>query len=134
MGRRHQKITGFHTTLMQNTSFDFAGGENILINSISLKGKILNYVIKIELFKQYVDIIFDIVSIEGEITHKEIIEILFSDIYKIYKTKVATKRIPFLILNLLVEEGLLYTDNGEDYILKSCDENINQWKKGFFSF
>lgn len=126
MGRSHQKLIGFHKNIIENTSISRINN-NIMINSIDTKMKPINYIIPKELFEEYTNSIIEIMIISGEIHLNDAIEMLFSKIYKIYKTKVATIRIPLLILNVLVREGICYSDDCEDYLLKVDEIEFENW-------
>ena len=132
MGRRRKKLTGFHSTILQKTSFD-KNENNFLLKTIDTKEKTINYIVPEHLLKFYIEKIMEYIIITGEITHKEAIEVLFKDIFSVYKTKVATVRISLLILNMMVKEELLYSDNNEDYKLVRSPEVLKQWLCDFFN-
>jgi len=132
MGREHKKVTGFYPIIIKKTFFD-NNGNNFLLRTIDTKEKVINYIIPEELLNPYVKKICEYVIITGEITHKEANELLFKDIFPVYKTKVATVRIPLLILNTMVKEGLLYSDNNEDYKLIKNQEVLKQWFDNSFN-
>ena len=132
MGRSRKKLTDFYQTIVQRTSFE-KNENNFLLTTIDRKGKIINYIIPENLLKIYVEKIMEYVIITGEITHEEATEVLFKDIYAVYKTKVATVRISLLILNMMVKEELLYSDNNEDYKLIKSPESLKEWICNFFN-
>lgn len=131
MGRRHIKLTGFYPTIMQKTSCERLE-TNFLLNTVDTKSKTINYVIPNQLMAAYTEKIIDYIVITGEITHDETIELLFDDIFPVYKKKVATVRIPLLILNMLVINGILYSDNNEDYKLVKSQVEVREWFNDFF--
>lgn len=131
MGRRHIKLTGFYPTIMQKTSCERLE-TNFLLNTVDTKSKTINYVIPNQLMAAYTEKIIDYIVITGEITHDETIELLFDDIFPVYKKKVATVRIPLLILNMLVINGILYSDNNEDYKLVKSQVEVREWFDDFF--
>lgn len=132
MGRRHIKLTGFYPTIMQKTSCERLE-TNFLLNTVDTKSKTINYVIPNQLMAAYTEKIIDYIVITGEITHDETIELLFDDIFPVYKKKVATVRIPLLILNMLVINGILYSDNNEDYKLVKSQVEVREWFDDFLS-
>jgi hypothetical protein len=132
MGRSRKKLTDFYQTIVQRTSFE-KNENNFLLTTIDRKGKTINYIIPENLLKIYVEKIMEYVIITGEITHEEAIEVLFKDIYAVYKTKVATVRISLLILNMMVKEELLYSDNNEDYKLIKSPESLKEWFCNLFN-
>lgn len=132
MGRSRKKLTDFYQTIIQRTSFE-KNENNFLLTTIDRKGKIINYIIPENLLKIYVEKIMEYVIITGEITHEEATEVLFKDIYAVYKTKVATVRISLLILNMMVKEELLYSDNNEDYKLIKSPESLKEWICNLFN-
>lgn len=132
MGRSRKKLTDFYQTIIQRTSFE-KNENNFLLTTIDRKGKTINYIIPENLLKIYVEKIMEYVIITGEITHEEATEVLFKDIYAVYKTKVATVRISLLILNMMVKEELLYSDNNEDYKLIKSPESLKEWICNLFN-
>jgi len=132
MGRSRKKLTDFYQTIIQRTSFK-KNENNFLLTTIDRKGKTINYIIPENLLKIYVEKIMEYVIITGEITHEEATEVLFKDIYAVYKTKVATVRISLLILNMMVKEELLYSDNNEDYKLIKSPESLKEWICNLFN-
>lgn len=132
MGRSRKKLTDFYQTIIQRTSFE-KNEKNFLLTTIDRKGKTINYIIPENLLKIYVEKIMEYVIITGEITHEEATEVLFKDIYAVYKTKVATVRISLLILNMMVKEELLYSDNNEDYKLIKSPESLKEWICNLFN-
>lgn len=132
MGRSRKKLTDFYQTIIQRTSFE-KNENNFLLTTIDRKGKTINYIIPENLLKIYVEKIMEYVIITGEITHEEATEVLFKDIYAVYKTKVATVRISLLILNMMVKEELLYSDNNEDYKLIKSPEFLKEWICNLFN-
>ncbi|MFW6007626.1 MAG: hypothetical protein ACOCP8_00050 [archaeon] len=117
MGRTHIKRTDFYNIVIKKTDF-FISGENIIIRSYDFKDKPINYSLKINFYNELCNRILDAAYIEGMIELKVAVELLYSVIFQTYKSKVATKRIPQLILNVCVLKGIMYTESGEDYILK----------------
>lgn len=132
MGRNRKKLTDFYQTIIQRTSFE-KNENNFLLTTIDRKGMTINYIIPENLLKIYVEKIMEYVIITGEITHEEATEVLFKDIYTVYKTKVATVRISLLILNMMVKEELLYSDNNEDYKLIKSPESLKEWICSLFN-
>jgi len=132
MGRSRKKLTDFYQTIIQRTSFE-KNENNFLLTTIDRKGMTINYIIPENLLKIYVEKIMEYVIITGEITHEEATEVLFKDIYTVYKTKVATVRISLLILNMMVKEKLLYSDNNEDYKLIKSPESLKEWICSLFN-
>lgn len=132
MGRSRKKLTDFYQTIIQRTSFE-KNENNFLLTTIDRKGKTINYIIPENLLKIYVEKIMEYVIITGEITHEEATEVLFKDIYAVYKTKVATVRISLLILNMMVKEEFLYSDNNEDYKLIKSPESLKEWICNLFN-
>jgi hypothetical protein len=132
MGRSRKKLTGFHQTILQKTSFE-KSETNFLLKTVDTKGKVINYIVPEYLLKSYIEKIMEYAIITGEITHREAIEVLFKDIFSVYKTKVATVRVTLLILNMMVKEELLYSDNNEDYKLIKNPEVLKQWFCDFFN-
>jgi len=132
MGRSRKKLTDFYQTIIQRTSFE-KNENNFLLTTIDRKGMTINYIIPENLLKIYVEKIMEYVIITGEITHEEATEVLFKDIYAVYKTKVATVRISLLILNMMVKEELLYSDNNEDYKLIKSPESLKEWIYNLFN-
>lgn len=132
MGRSRKKLTDFYQTIIQRTSFE-KNENNFLLTTIDRKGMTINYIIPENLLKIYVEKIMEYVIITGEITHEEATEVLFKDIYTVYKTKVATVRISLLILNMMVKEKLLYSDNNEDYKLIKSPESLKEWICNLFN-
>lgn len=132
MGRSRKKLTDFYQTIIQRTSFE-KNENNFLLTTIDRKGKTINYIIPENLLKIYVEKIMEYVIITGEITHEEATEVLFKDIYAVYKTKVATVRISLLILNMMVKEELLYSDNNKDYKLIKSPESLKEWICNLFN-
>jgi len=131
MGRRRKKLTGFYPTIVEKTSCEKLE-DNFLVRTVDRKQNPINYVISHELFAQYMLKILEYVAITGEITHDEARETLYKDIFSVYKTKVSTVRISLLLLNVLVKEGILYSDNNEDYKLVKCQEEMRQWYQDQF--
>lgn len=130
MGRKRKKATGLYEKIKQNTFYTYNEKErNYLLSSIDSKEKKINYIVSEDLFNKILKKILEYMNIGGKITIQEATEILFNDIYCIYKTKVSTVRIPLLVMNILVSEGFLYSDNNYDYILKNCQLDINFFKK-----
>ena len=132
MGRSRKKLTDFYQTIIQRTSFE-KNENNFLLTTIDRKGMTINYIIPENLLKIYVEKIMEYVIITGKITHEEATEVLFKDIYTVYKTKVATVRISLLILNMMVKEKLLYSDNNEDYKLIKSPESLKEWICNLFN-
>lgn len=132
MGRSRKKLTDFYQTIIQRTSFE-KNENNFLLTTIDRKRMTINYIIPENLLKIYVEKIMEYVIIAGEITHEEATEVLFKDIYTVYKTKVATVRISLLILNMMVKEKLLYSDNNEDYKLIKSPESLKEWICNLFN-
>mgnify|MGYP000894998040 CR=1 FL=1 len=131
MGRSRKKLSGFYQTILQKTSYE-KSETNFLLKTVDTKEKNINYIVPEHLLKIYVEKILEYVIIAGEITHEEATEVLFKDIYAVYKTKVATVRISLSILNMMVKEELLYSDNNEDYKLIKNPEVLREWFYGFF--
>lgn len=131
MGRSRKKLSGFYQTILQKTSYE-KSETNFLLKTVDTKEKIINYIVPEHLLKIYVEKILEYAIITGEITHQEAIEVLFKDIFSVYKTKVATVRITLLILNMMVKEQLFYSDDNEDYKLIKNPEVLKEWFYSFF--
>lgn len=116
MGRSHKKRIGFHEIIMRDTEV-IKNNENLIITSVNIKEKKLQYCISTEIFLKYADMFYEAASKMGELTHKEAVSMGFTDLYKKYKTKMATECVSHLILNALVKGKIFYSDNGEDYYL-----------------
>lgn len=132
MGRSRKKLTGFYQTILQKTTYE-KSGTNFLLKTVDTKEKIINYIVPEHLLKIYVEKILEYAIITGEITHQEATEVLFKDIFSIYKTKIATVRIPLLILNMMVKEELFYSDDNEYYKLIKNPEVLKEWFSNFFN-
>lgn len=131
MGRTHKKVTGFHPVILQKTNVENLD-KNFLLQTVNTKKKPINYVIPSHLLRTYMQKLLEYIAIAGEITHKEATDLLFKDIYSVYKKKVATVRIPLLLLNMLVKEEILYSDNSEDYFLVQSQEKAKEWLENTF--
>ena len=125
MGRVHKKKTKFYQKIIDNTAC-IKTGNSYLLRSIDTKEKIINYIIHEELFFSCINKIIEYAKFSGEITIYEASNLLYAEIYKIYKTKISTVRLPLLLLNVLVKENILYSDNNEDYILKGSISNFTK--------
>jgi len=128
MGRSHKKLEGFHELIVKNTNIQ-NNNNNLIITSIDVKNKTISYCLQTELFLKYADIYYRELFESGSLSHNSAVKITFNDIYKIYKTKVATECIPYLIMNVLVKGDIFYSDNGEDYILKNSHNDFVDYLK-----
>lgn len=119
------KKNGYYKIVKEQTDIDSCG-DNLIIFSVDTDYNNINYVISKKNYKEYLTkllYLFDKKTFEK----KEILEVLETDIYNIYKTKVSLKRIPQILLNVLVINDLIYSDNGFDYKIKAQ-------KKDFINF
>ena len=116
MARYHKKRTGFHETILKETEIT-KNGDNLIISSISVKDEKIKYCINAEDFTRFVDIIYRYAIEKETFSHLNVTELIEKEVYKLYKTKVASRNIPYVILNFLVKWEILYSDNGEDYFL-----------------
>lgn len=116
MANYKAKLTNFYKEIMENTEINKCG-ENYIFFSIDTNFKHINYIINEKVFESYIRKIESCFN-KDIIELKEIIDILKEDIYKIYKTRVSEKRIPQIILNILVKTSVLYSDNGVDFEIK----------------
>lgn len=122
MGRFHKKLVGFYETIVSETEI-LVNGDNVILSSLTIKKEKIQYCIKTELFLKIADNIYRNITEKGVMTHKEVSDIFSKEIYGMYKTKVAVKKIPYLVLNALVKGNILFSDNGEEYILNG-DEKL----------
>ena len=121
----------FYNTIIKNTTYEVVG-KNILIQSIDFENEPINYIIKTENFNNYCKKIIEYAFINGEIELEEIQELLFKDIFKVYKTKVATKRISLLLLYYLTIKDIFFSADGIKYIvIKEYDHVFENFKNIF---
>lgn len=132
MGRRRRKPTGFYPVIMEHTSCEKLEN-NYLLQTVDHKKNAINYIVSFDLFPYYVLKILEYVAITGEITHEEARETLYDDVFSVYKTKVSTVRISLLILNFLVKEGILYSDDNEEYRLVKNQDDVRRWYLEYFA-
>lgn len=121
MANYKPKITGYYNKIIENTEINKCKN-NYIFFSIDTESKHINYIINEENIKNFLQLIIKEINSKPHIQIKEIITLMKEDVYKVYKTKVAEKRVPLLILNFLVIINVLYTDNGVDFEVK--DRNI----------
>lgn len=131
MGRKRKKVTNFYPEIIQNTSCEKLE-TNYLLQTVDTNKKTINYVVPHEIFHRYVLKVLEYSFISGKITHEEAREILYKDIFSIYKTKISVVRISLLILNFLVKEEILYSDDNEEYKLIKCQDEVNEWYRKYF--
>lgn len=123
MSNYKPKKTGMYKIITKETDVDFCG-DNLILFSIDVDLKNINYVISKDNFKRYTKLLQNLFITNTIIELKDAITLLENDIYNIYKTKVSQKRIPQIILNILVKEKFLYTDNGVDYEIKGKEKDL----------
>lgn len=124
MANYKQKKTGLYDLIRESTEVDVCG-DNLITFSIDVDLRYINYMISKNNFKKYLNKLQKIFENE-KITIKEIKDILDNDIYETYKTRVSQKRIPQILLNLLVKENYLYSDNLIDYEIKKTKKDLNK--------
>lgn len=132
MGRKRRKVSGFYPIILQKTSFEKNENNNFLLKTVDKNEKPINYIVPQHLLQLYIEKMIEYVIIAGEITHEEATELLFKDIFTAYKTKISTTRISLLILNMMVKEGLLFSDDNEEYKLIKSPEELKEWFYSFF--
>lgn len=116
------KVNGFYKDIITKTEIDECG-KNLILFSIDNDLRNINYVISKDLYKELINKIMPL--FENNVnTINEVSKVLEEDIYKIYKTKVSKKRVPQLLLNSLVLNKLMYSDNFVDYELKVSKKKI----------
>lgn len=123
MSNYKPKKTKMYEIITKETEVDFCG-DNLIIFSIDIDLKNINYVISKDDFKKYIKSLQNLLITNTIIELKDAITLLEKDIYNIYKTKVSQKRIPQIILNILVKEKFLYTDNGVNYEIKGKEKDL----------
>lgn len=125
MSNFKSKKTGLYQRIKNESEIDICGG-NLILFSIDIDLKNINYVISKDNFKKYIKLL-EVLFVKDEIIElKTARELLEKDIYITYKTKVSQKRIPQILLNVLVMEDFLYTDNGVDFEFKGKNKDLNK--------
>lgn len=117
MANIKKRRTGLYRELKKNTSVDICLN-NLIIFTINEDIKNINYVVtkkNAKLFILKIEDFINTLSKEDCFTYKDISEILKDDIYKVYKTKVSQINLTIALLNFLVKEEYLYSDDSYTY-------------------
>lgn len=119
-----KKKINLYSVILKKTEIDICKN-NLIIFSIDNDLKYINYMITKDNFKKYLLIMRESLQ-KDNIELKDIQNILEKEIYSVYKTKVAQKRIPQILLNILVLENFLYSDNCIEYEVKQNIKNLDK--------
>lgn len=113
MANYKKRKTGLNKIIKKKTSIDICG-ENLIIFSVNDDLDNINYLINKKVLKRFIGLIEHL--FENKIlSYKDVEKILEGEIYRIYHTKVAQRKISIIILNILVLEGYLYSNDCVDY-------------------
>lgn len=116
MANFKKRITGYNKMVLDKTQIDKCGN-NYVIFSIDTDNNNINYIISRHNIKQFYKKILPLYKDNETIDIKEVILLLQDDIYSIYNTKVSQKRIPQILLNLLIINKLIKSDDGIDFLI-----------------
>lgn len=118
------RIKGYNKLVINNTEIDQCM-DNYIIFSIDTEQKNINYTINKKHIKNFYNKILCLFNEKGKtFSIKETYELLDDDIYSIYKTKVSQKRIPQILLNILILNNLLKSEDGIDFTTTKSKETI----------
>lgn len=113
MANLKKRKTGLNKVIKKKTSVDICG-DNLIIFSINDDLENINYLIKKKDLKKFLLLIKQLFK-NKMLSYKNVEDVLEEEIYKIYQTKVAQRKISIILLNILVLEGFLNSNDGVDY-------------------
>ena len=116
MANYKERRKDLYEIIIKETEVD-KSNDNLITFSIDSDLKYINYLITKNNFKKYLNMLNPL-FMQKTINIQNAQDILKDVIYEVYKTKVSQKRIPQILLNILVKEDFLHTDDAYDYQVK----------------
>ena len=113
MANLKKRKTGLNKIIKKKTSIDVCG-DNLIIFSINDDLENINYLIKKKDLKKFLLLIEHMFK-NKILSYKDVENVLEEEIFKVYKTKVSQRKISNILLNMLVLEGYLNSNDGVDY-------------------
>lgn len=124
MANYKERRKDLYEIIIKETEVD-KSNDNLITFSIDSDLKYINYLITKNNFKKYLTMLNPL-FMQKTINIQNAQDILKDVIYEVYKTKVSQKRIPQILLNILVKEDFLHTDDAYDYQVKGNIEILQK--------